>query len=137
VPSLNKKVAACAHFVRSGERGSESRAGNLKTVMGNRREQAWFGALDKEKRVGTPNGEEGMPSHAVEVSGEEYEIRVWRTDTTTFVRAFRGNLPYSLLYSVEDNTEERLGGIRWEMAIHALRGLAQRDIETVLSTGPC
>ena len=31
-PSANIKVAACAHFVRSGEHGSESRAGNLRTL---------------------------------------------------------------------------------------------------------
>jgi hypothetical protein len=28
-PSDNKKVAACAHFVRSGEHGAERRAGNF------------------------------------------------------------------------------------------------------------
>ena len=28
-PSANNKVAACAHFVRSGEHGLESRAGNF------------------------------------------------------------------------------------------------------------
>ena len=28
-PTVNKKVAAFAHYVRSGERGSGSRAGNL------------------------------------------------------------------------------------------------------------
>ena len=52
--SLNKKVAACARFARSGEHGAERRAGNFWNVKGKAQAQITRANGSEEKRVPHP-----------------------------------------------------------------------------------